>query len=109
MRSLLVLLLMTGAALAHGDAAWIQEDPQYRDKDNPGVHCCGVNDCHPAEPGSVEYVPGGYRVKVTGEVIPEHKTYFTRPDKLELAEFWYCLRHTDPVRVRCLFVPGGAT
>lgn len=61
---LFVLAAMSaGAALAHGDAAWIMANPRYVDRD--GVHCCGPSDCRREQATKFRETPAGIEV-VTG-------------------------------------------
>lgn len=99
------LLLGSSSAIAHGDAEWIQNDDRYRDMDDSSIHCCGPSDCHTWPAADIELKPGGYLVKSLNKFINANKVYITRPDKIDISEFWLCLRGN--MSVRCLFVPGG--
>lgn len=96
------IALLTGPAhatlIAHGDAAWIQAEPRYRDAE--GIHCCGPTDCAAMPEGAVEETERGYLIKATGELIDwtAKGVYVSRDD-----HFWSCFRGG---RTRCLFVPG---
>jgi hypothetical protein len=94
--SCLVLSAFSPAARAHGDAAWIMENPSY--VTGTGSHCCGPNDCERVPNGAVvEKAPGKWLVKPTGQT-------FHQSDKgvypSKRGSFWWCRRGAQVV---CLF------
>ncbi len=88
---------MTGAALAHGDAWWIERGG-YRNA--AGVSCCGPQDCWRLPAGAVHAVPGGYSVQGR-PVIPVQQA-IPSPD----GAFWVCVNMQGVIR--CLFAPVHA-
>ena len=106
-RGLLGLVLtcaISAVALAHGDAEWIQKNPDFVDKF--GHHCCSPNDC--------ERIPESY-VRQEGKdiyVLPtrqkfrkdERGTYRSRD-----SSWWWCKGRqlpglSEPPAV-CIFFP----
>ena len=98
MRRLAILAtLLPLAALAHGDAAWIMQEPHF--KDRAGLHCCGPADCSAVPAGTVVRVIDGWRVVATGRVFRDGD-----PDLYDSIDhrIWLCHRSAHD---RCLFVP----
>lgn len=112
MRAALLLAILVSfaaaPALAHGDAAWIMDNPQT-------LHCCGPHDCEPLPEGAVKETTDGFEIVATGEVIhwAEGRIYTSIDER-----YWWCHypeRHPDDggddavavPRTRCLFVPGN--
>jgi hypothetical protein len=90
------LLLISSAALAHGDADWIRQGADYG-------WCCGPQDCERAPVGAILLEDGIY-------VVPSTRQSFAfrgRPEDRIFpsidADYWWCL-YPDG-RIRCLFVP----
>lgn len=98
---LAALLIAPAMAHAHGEAQWIQDNPQYLRQEST-LHCCGPTDCERAPPGSFHRVPGGWRVKSTGQFFPESRRGTYPSPNLDA---WWC-RNTE--RVFCIFpAPEG--
>jgi len=98
--ALAVLLFWRVApAFAHGDAAWIMNDPKTR-------VCCGPDDCRRMEPAEVVRAGRGWTVVATGE----HVEGITSKLRESIDDhFWIC-RNDGPngpgtADLRCLFVP----
>lgn len=92
------LACFVASAWAHGDAAWIMENPQT-------LHCCGPHDCEALPDGAVKEVKDGFQIVATGEVIhwAEGRLY-TSVDE----QYWWCHYPSEgELRTRCLFVPGN--
>lgn len=92
-----ILAIGATAALAHGDAEWIQRG-SYEGPD--GVHCCGVNDCHRLALNTVKITAGGYAVEWRGRTftIP-----FSQAQLSENEDFWICEK--SDFTPRCFFAP----
>ena len=113
--TILFLMAMAKMAFAHGDAKWIEIEPSYKNIIwGTGEHCCGANDCHKWSAADIEVRPDGYFVKSQNFLVPHDKVHFTKPEQLEVSEFWACIYPDSPFldapkrkQVRCLFVPGG--
>lgn len=86
-------MVWAGNARGHGQAAWIQQSPDFS-------WCCSTNDCAMLPSDGVRVVPGGYFIVETGETIPEEKAK-PSPD----GEFWRCRTDAaDPKSpTRCFF------
>ena len=85
---------------AHGEAAWIMEDPAY--VTGAGSHCCGPGDCERAPDGEVvEMGPGEWMVKSTHQVFRQNDKG-VYPSKR--GSYWWCRRGA---RVVCLFYDAG--
>lgn len=100
LRTLGVLLLLTGSAQAHGEYAWIGES-NLRDPIN-GQHCCGPIDCEQIpEPKPTD---DGYFIPSTGETIPYKRLLPTQDGK-----WWRCryLAGEKKGQTRCLIGLGG--
>ena len=87
------------AALAHGDASWIMEDPKTR-------NCCGPDDCRRMADDEVIADRGGWTVVATGEHVVGITTKLR--DSID-NHFWIC-RNYGPNgpgtgELRCLLVP----
>lgn len=120
-----VLCLVVGftmVAKAHGLAAWIMADPNYKTSllwPEFDSHCCGPADCEPYPASKVKLGPNGYVLEDTGEVIPYMLVYSTPGKVIEETgyEFWRCRfvgywnmqRDGKPLdgKTRCFFAPGG--
>lgn len=102
MRTIAVIAALTVmptlAVLAHGDAAWIRDNPQTS-------WCCNERDCAVAPADAITRVDGGWQVILTGQVIRDgDRALYTSPD----LHIWWC-RWPDPATVRCLFVPPAGS
>lgn len=97
----LLLVASMGQVRAHGEAAWIMEEPAY--VTGAGSHCCGPTDCERAPDGEVvETAPGEWLVTSTRQVF--HQTdKGVYPSKR--GSFWWCRRGA---RVVCLFYDAGS-
>lgn len=98
---LAALLLVPVLAFAHGEAGWIQHNPNYLTA--TGVHCCGEQDCRrmtPEEVAEVEITSEGYVVDGKAFPFDERGLYWSID-----AGWWWC-RYTG-LPVRCLFAPQG--
>lgn len=95
--SALAIVLMSGAALAHGDAEWIMREPGY--VSNAGSHCCGPSDCE-RMPADVEarlrQIPGGWELDGVTFKYGEKGMYASVD-----SGWWWCRIGTP----RCLFEP----
>lgn len=98
---LLLAVVAAGAALAHGDAIWIEKDKSYKDPN--GTHCCGVDDCSRLPDASVERLPGGgWRYKPSGQVFQfDDKGVYPSIDR----DFWGCVYQQGQPALRCFFAP----
>jgi len=101
---LFVLAAMSaGAALAHGDAAWIMANPRYVDRD--GVHCCGPSDCRREHATKFRETPAGIEI-VTGAgdvvLMPRHLVGQGLYPSID-DDWWVCIRGGV---VRCVFKPS---
>ena len=97
----LALGLAAGAALAHGDALWIQNG-QYRNLSGRHEQCCGEHDCRRLLRTEVETRPGGYWVRTMGILVPY--------DQAQVSEdefFWICIRPDGAMR--CFFAAAQGT
>lgn len=96
----LIVLVSIVAAHAHGDADWIQANPEYRDR--AGIHCCGPADCRPAAPGEIARIEGGWLHVPTKTKImdAERGTY-----QSIRAVPYVCVRGGE---LKCLFWAAGA-
>lgn len=96
MRALLVLLLvLPGVALAHGDAAWIMKDPRT-------AYCCGPSDCAKEPTGAVMPVAEGYRILDTGQLFRFGDPHLHASRD---GDYWTCRPPGLEGAVKCLFVP----
>jgi hypothetical protein len=104
------------AAYGHGDAEWIEKNPEYVDSNN--IHCCGVHDCEKAPVGAIVATKDGYFIPSTGQSFP-------RPEEGNLPsgshwsidqDFWWCIvadmsqvfgetQSKTPYFVKCIFTP----
>lgn len=95
---MLVVVLVAGwhaAARAHGDAAWIMQNPET-------AWCCNPTDCAQLPDGAVERLaPGEWRIRETGQVFREGQTG-VYPAKR--AGYWACRR---PHGYICFFYEAG--
>lgn len=71
------LFLMSGAALPHGDAGWIQREEL---KNRMGELCCGPRDCERLKDGDVKPVDGGFLIQSTEEFVPTSEALPVSPD-----------------------------
>ncbi|MBM4071734.1 MAG: hypothetical protein FJ271_22830 [Planctomycetes bacterium] len=93
-----LLLLAPISALAHGDAAWIRDNPKT-------AWCCNEKDCGIAPADAITRVDGGWQVIRTGQVIRDgDPSIYPSPD----LHIWWC-RWPDPNNVRCLFIPPAGS
>jgi hypothetical protein len=115
MKWIIAILLMTSPALAH---EWYQDkrDPWY-----PKQSCCGGMDCAKLtiEPGVMEAVPEGYRIRLTLEQsrrINQYSAYpidalipWERVQPSEDGNYHICImsqhRNNDRQGVYCFFAP----
>ena len=93
---LLIILLLSHPAGAHGDADWIRRDPVTG-------WCCGTHDCRRLTAGELSRGPGGAWL-VNGMAVAATAVYPTKPEGG--GAFWACFYPPDYRRVRCLFVPA---
>lgn len=97
-----VLLVLIAAvnAWAHGEAAWIMENPAYVRPS--GAHCCSPVDCARLSDDDVEAVtPGEWRIRSTGQTFRQgDKGVYPaiRPG------YWGCKPGAEYV---CFFFDGG--
>ena len=96
-----MISLFVALLFAHSEAGWIQNNPNYRDRQ--GIHCCSPHDCAVAPHGAVSRVVDGWKVNATGRVFRDGD-----PDLYPSTDhqFWLCNRAGSD---RCLFVPGADT
>ena len=99
----LLAFMAAGAAIAHGDAAWIMADPRYVDRD--GVHCCGPSDCRREQAMKFRETPAGIEI-VTGAgdvvLMPRHLVGQGLYPSID-DDWWICIRGGV---VRCAFKPS---
>lgn len=108
----LMLALAAGAAFAHGDAAWIQDN-----KDT--YWCCGRDDCERVEDAAaVEPIEGGWLVVGTGQFFPEAKRGSYWKDETgrlvglydpQRPGIWWCRPAEYRGRTKCLLVGRTGT
>jgi hypothetical protein len=103
----LAALLYSFPGKAHGDAAWIQANPDYRAES--GVHCCGPNDCRRIIEG-VDFVEvqGGFLFLNNGQFFPvTRRGYYTsaEPDT-DIQVWWGCF---FAGQWQCVFQPWSGT
>jgi hypothetical protein len=99
---LLVLLLAAGAALGHGDAAWIQSEPAY--KSASGVHCCGRDDCARLPDGAVIEANDGWFISLPDTPAPQFIPRTARGVyRSRTGDYWAC-RYPGGA-IRCFFYP----
>lgn len=92
-----MLMFSSTFALAHGDAAWIMNDPKLS-------YCCGVNDCERAPKGAVVWSKEGWVIVATGQVFPE----FGPDTHMSIdRDFWYCSPAYMAPKKKCLMVPSS--
>jgi hypothetical protein len=92
----LAVLLFAAAALAHGDAAWIQNHPEHS-------WCCGPDDCHALDPAAVTAGPRGFVVtwRGTDYTIP----YAEAKPSID-GRYWLCEGWEENAQfIRCFFNP----
>lgn len=102
MKYLLAGLILSTPILIHGDADWIQENPEY--KTITGSHCCGPTDCFEIPDGEIQEVsPGIWYSRRYNQVLEQGDpdVYASRKAK----PFW-CLRGG---KIVCFFYAGGST
>ena len=102
--AMLVLGLLTPqAALTHGEADWIMNEPGYTAAN--GSSCCGPVDCAAVAGDFARPVPGGWYVPSTDQTFQwGERGLYPSNDGLTL---WRCQPTGQPVR--CLFVPSNAS
>jgi hypothetical protein len=86
---------------AHGDAAWIMENPGFVTKS--GIHCCGPSDCRrmtEEEVARVRHLKGGF--EVDGVFFAEEERGLYRSYD---GDWWWCVMVTP----KCLFPPPEGT
>lgn len=65
------LMALCALALAHGDAGWIQKNPNYRMRTS-NAHCCDPSHCRKVPAGFATRVRSGWKVE-TGEVFEDDR------------------------------------
>lgn len=99
----LTFLLIANLAWAHGDAQWIQMNPNFK-RLLSEVHCCNPTDCHRTTADIAKQIPGTNQwIAKTGEVFEEGKRGMYDSKDLD---WWYC--GLDKVTF-CLFKPQTAS
>jgi hypothetical protein len=105
-KTLVVGLVLSSAAWAHGDAEWIQRG---RFTGIDGSACCGPDDCETAPADAVVRIKGGWKIVQSGQVFLDgHKGTY---ESINL-EFWWCRFPNQPGlegKRRCLFAPRLGT
>lgn len=98
-RALAFLGAMASAvsALAHGDASWIQANPNYKMRTSP-AHCCDVSHCRRIQASSVTRVANGWRTSTGQTFVDDRQGLYQSID----ADWWACGHSTE---TWCLFVP----
>jgi hypothetical protein len=99
----LAVVGLSGAAWAHGDAAWIMNSPVTG-------HCCGPNDCRMEMSGDVVAVGSGWQIVSTGQRFrATDEGVFPSID----GHYWTCRKARNAredmngaPHVHCLFVPA---
>lgn len=82
-------------AVAHGDAAWIEQNPVTR-------HCCGPNDCRADHEGLFQLMPdGAWRHRPSGRIYRRGQ-----PDVFDSRDqqVWWC-RAWGAKQPHCVFLP----
>ena len=97
--SVVLWMVLASPAWAHGDAAWIANNPTYRDA--RGASCCGVNDCYVARPGEIiESEEGWLHVPTKTRVSRLTRGIYPSTDQ----QTWICVRGRA---LRCVFPGAG--
>ncbi len=106
--TIIALVALPAAALAHGDAQWIL-DGGYRSA--MGTTCCTDHDCHR---GGVSNVAPGANEGLDFDALIDGKTYRLHAPKESIhtaprSDAWFCALPQDYLagRARCLFLPGS--
>jgi hypothetical protein len=87
------LIALALPVLAHGGAAWIQNNPMT-------AYCCGVEDCDALAEGEVRITLGGYYMVSREETVPFHEA------KASInGQYWLC-RNLGTNARRCFFAPA---
>ena len=100
MRALLatsLFVLVADAALAHGDAAWIERQGL---RNAAGELCCGEHDCAALADGDVAVTAAGYLIKSLNETVPFHEALPLPADGG--GRYWRCAWGG---RRKCFFAP----
>jgi hypothetical protein len=103
---LVVLVFVIGsAAFAHGDAEWIQRNPEYVDK--LGHHCCGPQDCERIPADLMRQDGQDIHILPTRQKFRkgERGTYQSRD-----SSWWWCKSREfpefiKPPPIKCIFFP----
>jgi hypothetical protein len=102
---LFFLLLASGPSLAHEDAAWIMQNPAYKDQN--GTHCCGPSDCKRERATDFREAPEGiYVTTASGELLMPRSLVGRGLYPSINDDWWICAREGV---VKCVFKPttGG--
>lgn len=99
--SVVLLIAGTFAALAHDDAQWIMESPEY-------AWCCGPEDCRILEVTEVEQMSDG-KWFVNGKAVNNiYKVPMDLPGD-GYNRYWACFQNPNQPNEypNCLFIPQG--
>lgn len=94
MRIILVLILLTVPAVAHGPADWIERDGY---KNAVGELCCGERDCVELRSDDIAITPAGYLIKSLNETVP-----FSEATPSPTGTYWRCFWGGHR---KCFFAP----
>lgn len=101
LQALPLTVITMGAALAHGDAMWIEQGGY---KDQAGIGCCGPHDCHREMAVKFRESPEGVYV-TTGagdEILMPRRLVGRGLYGSEDGDWWICIRGGE---VKCVFKP----
>ena len=63
--------------------------------------CCSNRDCHQIEDDAVTIVPGGWRIKATGEIFRQAEVRMSKDGRFHRCS----VQGRDDARTFCLYVP----
>jgi heme A synthase len=102
----IALMLIAGAAYAHGDAQWIADNKRYVDE--AGAHCCGVADCRRDQAAKFRESDAGVWVTTgAGAEVLVPRRLVGRGLYPSIDDWWWiCIRGGE---IKCVFKPTGGT
>ncbi len=98
------LMLIAGAAWAHGDAQWIADNKRYVDA--AGARCCGVADCRRDQATKFRESDAGVWVTIgAGEEVLVPRRLVGRGLYPSIDDWWWiCIRDGE---IKCVFKPAS--